>query len=47
MSERDDQSIDHELSGVAMAATHEHEQTVSASETEAALDAVRSRHRRR
>ncbi|MGB3736260.1 MAG: hypothetical protein WA964_14975 [Ilumatobacter sp.] len=43
MSERDDQSIDHELSGVAMAATHEHEQTVSANETEAALDAVRSR----
>lgn len=43
MSERDDKSIDHELSGVAMAATHEHEQSVSGNETEAALGAVRSR----
>ena len=43
MSERDDESIDHELSGTAMAAAHEHEQTVSAAETEAALQAVRSR----
>ncbi len=43
MTERDDQSIDHELSGVAMAAAYEHEQTVSAAEAEAALGAVRSR----
>lgn len=43
MSERDDQSIDHELAGVAMAATYEHERTVSGGETEAALVAVRSR----
>lgn len=43
MTERDDQSIDHELSGIAMAATHEHEQTVSGNEAEAALNAVRSR----
>ena len=43
MNDRDDQSIDHELSGVAMAAAHEHEQTVSSDETEAALTAVRSR----
>ncbi|MEP1125902.1 MAG: hypothetical protein ABJH68_18635 [Ilumatobacter sp.] len=43
MNERDDQSIDHELGGVAMAAMHEHEHTVSSGETGAALDAVRSR----
>ncbi len=43
MSERDDQSIDNELSGIAMAALHEHEMTVSPGETEAALGAVRSR----
>ena len=43
MSERDDQSIDHELSGIAMAAIHEHELTVSSNESEAALEAVRSR----
>lgn len=43
MSERNDESIDHELSGVAMAALHEHEQTVSSNETGAALGAVRSR----
>ena len=43
MTDRDDQSIDHELSGIAMAATHEHELTVSTNETEAALEAVRSR----
>lgn len=43
MSEPDDRSIDHELSGVAMAAVYEHEQTVSEVETDAALDAVRSR----
>jgi hypothetical protein len=43
VTRRDDESIDNELSGIAMAATHEHEMTVTDTETEAALSAVRSR----
>lgn len=43
MTRRDDESIDNELSGIAMAATHEHEMTVTDTEIEAALHAVRSR----
>lgn len=41
MSQRDD--TDQELSGIAMAAAHEHEVTVGADETEAALASVRAR----
>jgi len=43
MNERNDERLDHELSGIAMAAALEHERMVSAHEVESALEAVRSR----